>query len=176
METTTKSNALNHGLYLGATLALLTVIAYSVNLDLFTKWWFGVITMLAVIIFGIISSMKSRSLLNGYISFKGAFSSFFITVFIGLVISTIVSYVVFNVIDPEAATLLQEKILESQVEMMRGFGAPEASIAEVVEEMEKQENLYSIGNILQAMAFQLVGFSIVGLIVALVVKKEDPQA
>ena len=48
--------------------------------------------------------------------------------------------------------------------------------SEIVEEMEKQEDMYSLGNILQALAFQLVGFSVVGLIVALVVKKEDIQA
>ena len=176
METSTKSIAINYGLYLGGILSLLTVIAYAVNLDLFTKWWFGIAMMILVIVLGIMSSMKSRNLLNGFISFKGAFSSFFLTVLIGLLISTVVSYVIFNIVDPEAAGILQEKIMASQVEMMRNFGAPEESIAQVVEEMEKQENMYSIGNILQALAFQLVGFSIVGLIVALVVKKEDVQA
>tara|TARA_R100001377_G_C3182081_1_gene107072 strand:- start:411 stop:941 length:531 start_codon:yes stop_codon:yes gene_type:complete len=176
METSTKSIAINYGLYLGGILSLLTVTAYAINLDLFTKWWFGIAMMILVIVLGIMSSMKSRSSLNGFINFKGAFSSFFITVLVGIAISTIVSYVIFNVVDPDAAGILQEKILASQVEMMRNFGAPEESIAQVVEEMEKQENLYSLGNILQSLAFQLVGFSIVGLIVALVVKKEDVEA
>ncbi|UPS91485.1 MULTISPECIES: DUF4199 domain-containing protein [unclassified Bizionia] len=176
METSTKSIAINFGLYLGGILSLLTVMAYAISLDLFTKWWFGIAMMILVIVLGVMSSTKSRGALNGFISFKGAFTSFFITVLIGLVISTVVSYVIFNIVDPEASGILQEKILASQVEMMRGFGAPEESIAQIVEEMEKQEDMYSLGNILQALAFQLVGFSVVGLIVALVVKKEDIQA
>lgn len=175
-ETSTKSIAMNYGLYLGGILSLLTVTAYAINLDLFTKWWFGIAMMILIIVLGIMSSMKSRSISGGYINFKGAFSSFFITILVGLVISTVVSYIIFNIVDPEASGILQEKILTSQVEMMRGFGAPEESIAQIVEQAEKQENMYSLGNIAQALAFQLVGFSVVGLIVALVVKKEPLEA
>ncbi|MCX7550171.1 DUF4199 domain-containing protein [Xanthomarina sp. F2636L] len=176
METSIKSNSINYGLYLGGVLSLFTVFAYAINLDLFTKWWYGISLMVLVIIFGIISAMSSKKLLNGIINFKGAFSSYFITVAVGIVISSLVSFVIFNVIDPEAATLLQEKILDSQVEMMRGFGAPEDAIAEVVEQMEKEDNMFAITKVLQSIAFQLIGFSVVGLIVALVVKKEDPEA
>ena len=39
METSIKSNGINYGLYLGGALSLLTVIAYAVNLDLFTKFY-----------------------------------------------------------------------------------------------------------------------------------------
>lgn len=176
METSIKSNGINYGLYLGGALSLLTVIAYAVNLDLFTKWWYGIGLMILVIVFGIISSMSSKKLLGGFINFKGAFSSYFITVAIGIVISALVSYIVFNVIDPEAATLLQEKILDSQVEMMRGFNAPEDAIAQVVEQMEKEDNMFALSKLLQSIAFQLIGFSVVGLIVALVVKKDNPEA
>lgn len=176
METSTKSSAINHGLYLGAFLALATVIAYAVNLDLFTKWWWGIGLLIAIIVFGIISSMKSKNIQNGFISFKQAFSSYFITIAIGLIISTVVSVIIFNFIDPDAAITLKEKIMDSQVEMMRNFGAPEEAIANAVEKLEAQENMFSIGSIFQSMAFQLIGFSVVGLIVALVVKKNNPDA
>src|SRR5690606_2001315 len=106
----------------------------------------------------------------------GAFSAYFIAIAIGIVIRSVVSYVIFNVIDPDAAKLLQEKILDSQVAMMRGFGAPEDAIADVVEQIEKEENMFALSKVVQSIAFQLIGFSVVGLIVALVVKKEDPQA
>jgi hypothetical protein len=176
METSIKSNGINHGLYLGGVLALLTVISYAIDLGLFTKWWYGVGLMILVIIFGIISAMSSKKLLGGFINFKGAFSSYFITVAVGIIISSLVSYIIFNVVDPEAANILKDKILDTQVEMMRGFGAPQETIAEVVEQMEKEDNMFSIAKVAQSIAFQLIGFSVVGLIVALVVKKEDPQA
>ncbi|MEO8934613.1 MAG: DUF4199 domain-containing protein [Xanthomarina sp.] len=174
METSIKSNAINYGLYLGGALALLTIYAYAVNLDLFTKWWYGIALMVLVIVFGIISSVTSKKLFAGIISFKGAFSSYFITIAIGIIISAVVSYIIFNVIDPDAAKLLQEKILDSQVAMMRGFGAPEDSIADVVEQIESEDNMFALGKVLQSIAFQLVGFSVVGLIVAMVVKKDVP--
>ncbi|MCX7549082.1 DUF4199 domain-containing protein [Xanthomarina sp. F1114] len=176
MKTSIKSNAINYGLYLGGILSLFTVIAYTVNLDLFTKWWYGVGLMILVIVFGIISAMTSKKLIGGIINFKEAFSSYFIAVAVGVVISSLVSFIIFNFIDPEAATLLQEKILDSQVAMMRGFGAPEDAIAEVVEQMEQEDNMFAITKVAQSIAFQLIGFSVVGLIVALVVKKDDPQA
>ncbi len=175
MENQTKTSAINHGLYLGAFLSLTTVIAYAVSLDLFTKWWWGIGLLIAIIVFGIVSSMKSKSIQNGFISFKEAFSSYFIAIAIGLIISTIVSAIIFNVVDPDAAITLKQKIMDSQVEMMRNFGAPEDAIAETVDKLEAQENMFSIGSILQSLAFQLIGFSIVGLIVALVVKKTDPD-
>ncbi|PIA79409.1 hypothetical protein BFR04_00720 [Gaetbulibacter sp. 4G1] len=175
MEKSIKSLATNWGLYLGATLSLLTVLGY-VNLDLYTKWWFGIGMLILIIIFGIISAMKSRGLLNGFISFKEAFTSYFITIALGLAISTIVSIVIFNFIDPDAAIALKEKILNSTVEMMQNFGAPEEAIAETVEKMEADESMFAIGKVLQSLAFQLIGYSIVGLIVALVVKKNNPDA
>ena len=169
-----KPSAINWGLYLGATLTLFTVLGY-VNLDLYTKWWFGIGSLIVIIVFGIISAMKSKGVLEGFITFKEAFSSYFITVATGLIISTIVSVLIFNFIDPDAAITLKEKILDTTVEMMRNFNAPEEAIAEAVEKMEAEENMFAIGKVLQSLAFQLIGFSVVGLIVALVVKKNNPD-
>ncbi|MFD1615518.1 DUF4199 domain-containing protein [Gelatiniphilus marinus] len=173
MEKSIKSVATNYGLYLGTALSLLTVLGYA-NLDLFTKWWFGIGTLILIIIFGITSSMKSRSALNGYLSFKEAFTSYFIAVALGLAISTLVSILIFNFIDPDAAIALKEKIIDSTVQMMQNFGAPEGAIAETVEKMEADESMFAIGKVLQSLAFQLIGYSVVGLIVALVVKKNKP--
>ncbi|ULC58874.1 DUF4199 domain-containing protein [Flaviramulus sp. BrNp1-15] len=174
MEKSIKSLAVNWGLYLGITLVVFTILGY-VNLDLFTKWWFGISMLILIIVFGIISAMKSKGLLGGFISFKNAFTSYFITIALGLAISTVVSIIIFNFIDPEAAITLKEKILDSTVEMMKGFGAPEEAIAEAVEKMEAEDNMFSIGKTLQNFIFQLIGYIIVGLIVALVVKKNNPD-
>ncbi|WP_338730988.1 DUF4199 domain-containing protein [Mangrovimonas cancribranchiae] len=176
MEKSVKSIAINYGLYLGGILALFSVLAYAINLDLYTKVWYGIALLLIVIVFGIISTVKTKSALQGIISFKEAFTSYFLTVLIGIAISSVVSILIFNVIDPEAAIVLKEKIVDSQVQMMRNFGAPEEAVAEAVEKMEAESNMFSIGNVLQSLVFQLVGFSIVGLIVALVLKKNEENA
>lgn len=176
MEKSLKSSSLNYGMYLGLILAALTVVGYAISLDLFTKWWFGILMMILVIIFGIISSMKARKLMGGFINFKNAFTAYFIAILVGIVISSVVSIIIFNVIDPDAAIILQDKIIEMQVEMMQNFGTPQDAIDKAVNDMQANGNMYSIGNILKSIAYQLIGFSIVGLIVALVVKKNDPNA
>ena len=56
------------------------------------------------------------------------------------------------------------------------FGTPQEVIDQSVAQMRASGSMYSISNILKSIATQLVGFSIVGLIVAAVTKRNDPNA
>ncbi|MCK5400575.1 MAG: DUF4199 domain-containing protein [Flavobacteriaceae bacterium] len=170
MEDSIKSSAKNYGLYLGGLLALLTALVYAVNLDLMINMWYSIFILLLIIVFGIISVAKAKGLLEGYITFKQSFTSYFLTILIGLVISTVVSYLIFNIIDPEAANVIKEKTIEASIAMMEGFGAPAETIAEAVDKMEK-DNQFSVGNVVKSLAIQLVIFSVIGLIVAAIMKK-----
>ncbi|MBT8244569.1 MAG: DUF4199 domain-containing protein [Winogradskyella sp.] len=176
MEKSLKSSAVNYGLYLGIVLAALTVIGYAIDLSLFTKWWFGIFILLLVIVFGIISSMNTRKLSGGFISFKEAFTSYFVTILIGILINSVVSIVIFNFVDPDSAIALQDMIIENQAQMLERFGTTQEAIDQAVAQIREGGSMYSIGNIAKSIAVQLVGFSIVGLIVALVVRKNDPNA
>lgn len=176
MEKTLKSIATNYGLYLGATLTVLILIGYGVNLDLFTQIWFGLIFLFLILALGIISVFKAKKILGGYISFKDAFTAYFITILIGLTISSIISVVIFNFIDPDAAVDLQQRIIDSQVVRLENYNMPADAIAKVVDDMEKKGNMYSISNILQSLVWQLAGYSVVGLIVAAIMKKRNPDA
>lgn len=175
MEKSLKSIATNWGLYLGFLLALLTVVAYAVSLDLLTNMWYGIFILIAIIVFGIISVAKTKEAQNGFASFKQSFTSYFITVLIGLLISTLVSYLLFNFIDTEAAEVLKEKTIESTIQTLEGFNASSETIAKSVEQIESQ-NQFSILNILKGLAGYLVFFSVIGLIVAAALKKTDPNA
>lgn len=175
MENSKKSIAINYGLYLGSLLAILTALAYAINLDLLTNMWYGIFIFIAIIVFGIISVAKTKQLQNGFATFKESFTSYFITVLIGLLVSTIVSYLLFNFIDTEAANILKEKTIESTIQMLESFNTPADKIVETVEQIESQ-NQYSILNILKGLAGYLVFFSIIGLIVAAAMKKTNPNA
>lgn len=175
MEKSLKSVASNYGLYLGITLSLWTVIGYAIKLELLVNFWINFLVMpLIIIIFGIISTTKSKKLLDGYISFKKAFTSYFITITIGIIISSIVSIIIFNFIDPDAAVTIKEIAIEKTVDMMEGFNAPTDKIAEQVEAIESQ-NIFSIKTQLFQLAQGLVFFTIIGLIVAAVMKKNNPD-
>jgi hypothetical protein len=176
MQDTIKSNAINYGLYLGGLLSLYTVLGYALNLELLVNFWMTLLILPLVIIgFGIVSTAKANSLLNGFLNFKQTFSSYFITVAIGLMISTVLSIIIFNFIDPDAAIEIKEILVEKLVNMMEGFGAPPEKIAEEVEKIENQDT-FALGIQLKSLAQSLVVFAIIGLLVAAVMKKTNPDA
>ncbi len=170
-----KKNAAQYGLILGLVFAFITAVIYAVSIELLTKWWLGIIMFLIALGIGIFSVAKSKAILGGFISFKQAFTSYFITMAIGLFISIIVSILIFVVIDPEAAVYLQEQIVEMTRGMMESFGAPESEINKAIAEMESK-NQYSLGSQLQGFVFQLAFYSVFGLLVALIMRKKDPNA
>jgi len=174
MESTTKTSAINYGLYLGALLSIISVVIYAVNLDLFTEWWLGIILFILVIVYGVVSALKSKKILDGFITFKQAFASYFITIAVGTLIATVVGIAIFTYIDPEAATYLNEQILILSKQTMERFGAPQEVIQAAIEEASTKNN-FSLGMQAQAFVFRLAIYAVIGLIIALIVKKSDTK-
>ena len=58
--------------------------------------WLGIGILLAVIAFGVVSTAKSKSIMEGFLTFKEAFSAYFITVAVGIIISQVVSFILFG--------------------------------------------------------------------------------
>lgn len=175
MENSIKSSALNYGLYLGGALALVTVAIYAIDLSLMVNMWLGIFLILIIVGFGVVSTAKSKGILEGFLSFKQAFTSYFITVVVGITISTIISAILFNFIDPEAAMQMKEMTVQATINMLEGFGAPPESIAEAVEKIENQ-NQFGIGALIQNLIWSFVIQAILGLIVAAIMKKSNPDA
>jgi len=175
MENSIKSSAINYGLYLGVAMVLFTVIAYAVDLSLLTKFWYGALIWIVIIVIGVLSISSSRKILNGIISFKECLGSWVLTISIGIVISTVVTFLIFGVIDPEAAESLKQLTIDSTISTLEGFNVPAEAIAESVENMEQQNN-YSIGNMLLGTLIYIVIFTIIGLIVSAVMKRSNPDA
>ena len=169
-----KKSAANYGIMLGVTLALITATIYAIKLELLTEWWIGIITFFLAIAISIVSVAKSKSLLDGFISFKQAFTSYFITIAVGLLIAVVVNILIFVVIDPDAALALKEQIIEVTVSMMERFGTPDEAINEAVEKLEN-ENSFSVGSQLQSYIIQLLIYAVPGLLVALIMKRTDPN-
>ncbi len=174
MEKSLKSESVNYGLYLGLALAIITVLIYVIKVELFTAWWLGILLIVMIIAFGIVAALKAKKILGGFISFKEAFTAYFITIAIGTLVSTIVGIVIFNLVDPEAAQFVNEKIIEMTAETMENWGAPQDSINETIAKMGEQDN-FSIGAQVQSYFIRLVILSLLGLIVAVAVKKNDPN-
>ncbi|MFC6861039.1 DUF4199 domain-containing protein [Zunongwangia atlantica] len=175
-STSVKSVAAPFGIYIGIFLSLVTVLAYVFNLELFTKWWLGVLNFIIIIAFLVAAEIKTRKVIaNPAFSFKDAFIAAFIPIAIGMLISTITTIIIFNFVDPEAAQVVMEYTAEMTRNMMSGFGVPEADINEAVQEV-MSNNQFSLLNQLKSYIYQLAFWAVIGLILALIFRKKDPQA
>lgn len=175
MEKSVKSIALNYGLYLGGALALITVIIYAVDIKLMVNMWLGIGLLLLIIAMGIIATAKAKSIFDGVLSFKDAFSAYFITTIVGIAISTLFSFILFNFVDADAAEEIKKLTIEATITMMEGFNAPPETIAQSVKEIEST-NQYSLVNILKSLVWSALFQAVIGLIVAAIMKKSDPNA
>ena len=128
-----------------------------------------------IIAFGVVSTAKSKSILGGFLTFKQAFSSYFITVAIGVMISTLITVIIFNFIDPSAADEVKKILVENIMGFMEGMGAPPEAIAESVDQIESQDT-FGLGTQIKSLGQSLIFFAVIGLIVALIMKKTDPDA
>ena len=170
-----RKNALNFGLYLGLFLVLVTTLIYSIDISLFTSSWIGIVNVIVITGFGVFSALKYKKSIGGFISFKETFSCFFITVVLGFFISTLFSILLFNLIDTDAKSIITENIIKYSVEMMEKFGTKPSDINKMVEEMQKSDSFGPVGQ-LKGFAFNLIIYSIIGLISALIIKRESPQS
>lgn len=170
-----KKNAMNFGLILGLFLVVLTTAIYSIDLALLTKPWVGIFNVFLITSFGIIATTKFKKCNGGFITFKEAFTSFFIAIALGLLLSTLFTILLFNFIDTDAKNSITEKVVKYTVEMMQKFGAKAADINKMIAEMEKSDSFGVLGQI-KGYAFNLVLYCIIGLISAAVIKREVPQS
>lgn len=170
-----RKNSMNYGLVLAVFLIVMTSVIYAIDLNLFTSSWIGITTIVIITLFGIIATNKYKKTIGGYITFKEAFTSFFITVVLGFFISTLFSIILFNYIDPEAKAVITENIIKSTVEMMEKFGAKASDVNKIAEEMQKTDSFGAFGQ-LKGFLFNTILYSIIGLIAALIIKKERPQS
>lgn len=169
-----KKIATAQGINLGVILALSTTLMYALKPEMLTKWWIGILSFLAVLLLGIISVSKSKGSLNGFISFKEAFTSYFITVALGMFISTLVGILIFTIVDPDMAKYIQETAMETTRNFMERFGVPEADIEKALADMANQDN-FSLVSQLKSYIFGLAFLSVIGLLIALIFKRKDPS-
>lgn len=172
MEKSSKKLGTSYGVYLGIALILISVFIYAFDISMMTEWYLLAINIVLVLVLGTMAIKKAKGFSSSLFTFKDAFSTYFLTVLIGLFLATIFSLILFNVIDPQAAETLKELTMEKQAEMFANFGMTEAQINEAMIEMEKQET-FSLKSLGISFASQLVLFSIIGLIIALIFREKD---
>jgi Protein of unknown function (DUF4199) len=160
-----KKNGITYGVMIGIASALVTATIYAVDLNLFTSWWIGLLSLVINLTISIVLLSKTKKDLHGVFPFKEAFTTYFIAAVIGILISTFFNILLFNFIDPAAKDTLNELIIKYTAGMMQKFGSPAAVINETINKM-KETNPYSTLELLKGSVFAIVVSSIFGLIFA----------
>jgi hypothetical protein len=168
-----KKYAMNFGIIAAVISILYSLIAYLVDQSLFVNLVAGVVMMVIGFVLYIMSPLRVKRDQGGYITFRDAVTSFVLTFIIAGITGVIWNLLLFNVIDPELQSTVQEMTIEKSVQMMERFGAPEESIDQSIAQMEETNN-YSLGNQVKGFFMMLLFMTIVGLIVAAIIKKDPP--
>jgi ABC-type antimicrobial peptide transport system permease subunit len=135
--------------------------------------WVGISTLIIYIIIGIMVVNKTRNQLQT-ITFKEAFTVFFITAVIGITLSTLFNIILFNLIDPASKETIQQLTIKYAAEMMQKFGAPAASINEAITKMEETDN-FSIGSLIKGMFTSYLVNAVFGLLLAAIFKSRPTE-
>lgn len=174
MTEAVKKNGLNYGIIVGVASIIIAVLIYVIDLTAFSNWMIGLLMLAVNTILGIMAVSKAKSALGGYISFKEAFTTFFLALLIGSILYILFMYILWNFIDPEGANAVVEATIEKTVEWMQAAGTPAGDIKEMVEQMRASDNFGLVGQ-LKALAGSVIIYSIIGLIVAAAMKKNKPE-
>ncbi|CAC9974142.1 DUF4199 domain-containing protein [Flavobacterium sp. WLB] len=168
-----KKNGVTYGIALGVILALITASIYAIDLKLFVSGWIGGLSFVIYLVVGILLLTKTKKEI-GFFSFKDAFTTFFIATITALAISTLFSVILFNVIDPEAKETVNQLLIKYMAETLQKFGTPASAINEALAKM-KENSPFSTTEQLKALVFSIVGYSILGLILAAFFKSKSTQ-
>jgi hypothetical protein len=169
-----KKNGVAYGIITGVVSALLTTAIYSIDLNLFIKWWLGIAMLVIYLTIGVVLLTKTKKELKGIFSFKEAFTTYFISAIIGVLISVCFNILLFNVIDPSVKDTLNEITIKYTVETMEKFGAPSSAVNEAVKKMQ-ENNPYSTLELIKGSAFSIAGSALFGLLLALIFKSKPSQ-
>ena len=168
------AHSIKWGVILGAVGIVLTLLLYIVDIKLLVSGWITGLSFLLSTVIVFYASFDYRKALGGYMTFGQAFLHAFVLLAISGLLQVIFSYLLFNVIDPQAAATLTEAQMEATMQMMESFGAggnPEA-MDKMAEGFESQ---YSLGTMALGYVYMLVVYSIGAVIVALISKKKNKE-
>ena len=176
MENKLKRNSIDIGIKLGTFLFFITAIIYTIDLNYFTNLFLMLgVYRIPVIGFGIYAIITSRKLNNGLITFKEAFTSYFLCVVVGYSILNVGSIIIFKFIDPISAQIINQNMTPAVLDFIDTINSyvylfsPEA-IDIVIENMRNFDG-FSYSNIISEFFNRLLMNAIFAVPLALIFKR-----
>ena len=167
-----KKTGFSIGLILGVLLILLSSYIYFENLALLTNVWAGVLAVILTVIFGIISIIVLKSKLGGLISFKEAFSVYFITLLTGTLFSCFYVILLYGfILSEEYKLTIIQAMKEYDIKSMKQNLATPKQINETIEKY-KTYNPLTPGLVIKGYLKYLLRDCLIGFLVALIFRNK----
>lgn len=181
-----RKNSMQFGFILAILLTFPMLLGYVIDTDFIVSYWIAIVQFLGIIVTGVICVIYSRRILQGFISFKEAFSSYFTMVVIGTGIGALFSILLLNIIDSDFKTELmnaQEMAIRKQLAWVqeKSKDLPQENLAEIENKFDKmievyrESEPYAFISILKSWVFQVAFYAFLGLIISLILKKDPLQ-
>ncbi len=167
-----KQYILKNGLVLGGIYVGIDIIKYLFGAELFVNMYVSYAALLLAAIFPIYYLLHYKKSQDGYIDFRTAFS-----ICTGILIASgfillVFNILLFNIIDPEFSSELLDITINTTVIQLEAFGMSDQQISSAIEMIESEAN-FSPVNMLKGFGYTIVGYTLFGVIVAAVTKKNN---
>tara|TARA_B100001113_G_C20762784_1_gene471669 strand:- start:6 stop:530 length:525 start_codon:yes stop_codon:yes gene_type:complete len=170
MEFNLKKNSANIGVKLGVVLLILSTFSYIYDIKLFYNRVLSSCSFPIIIGFCIYSIYDAKKLQNQIISFKEAFTAYFVCIVVGYLILSVVDIIIFKFIDPEAGKIINEELMIQQKEIWDSQQKPEDEITKGLANMQNYPR-YSYFSVYMNYMFTILFNAFVGLFPAFILKK-----
>jgi hypothetical protein len=159
-------------LVLGAIYVAIDIIKYVYGAELFVNNNVSFASLLLAAIFPVFYLLQYKKSQDGFIDFRTAFSiSTGILIASGFIL-LVFNILLFNIIDPGFSSELLDVTINTAVVQLETFGISDEQISTAIEMMEAEAN-FSPMNMLKGFGFTIVGYTLFGLIVAAITKKNN---
>jgi len=173
MENTKSNTGLIYGVICGVAVIAFTLLLYIAGVEWYTSP-LAYVGFVIPIIIGTLGGIKQRTLQGGYITFKEALKTIFIIFIISILLDTIFSYLLLNVIDvPFREAIMQDAAIKMEKFLIK-MGTPQDAIDKAMADFDNPDN-FKPGKILLGVFFRMIGWFIVALIIAAIIKKKRPE-
>jgi Mn2+/Fe2+ NRAMP family transporter len=172
---TLMSHAIRWGGITAAVSVILTMLLYAIDYTLMVQ--LKILFIFLAIYIGIViyAGIDYRKSIGGFLSYGKAFQHGYLIYIISGLIATVFSMLLYFVIDPELPQKLTDASIENTREMMIGFGAPEDTIDNALEEAkEATAKQFTVTGIALGYLRILVVSAIMALISAIFVRRNQP--
>ncbi|AJH15943.1 DUF4199 domain-containing protein [Myroides profundi] len=160
------------GIILAIYYTLFNSVIFFTDKALFANTFAGFFNMGVMVILGILTIYFARKKAGGYVTFREAFTPFFLMVIIGVTVNIIIYNILFNIVDPSAKDEISKSLYEMLIKTLDGSGLPQEQINE---QLEKARNInqFAPKSQLFLWAGSVLRNSILGILLAAIFKNKS---